>query len=326
MNHDSARISQANLLSVRNNLAHIYRFGGICTALKFNPSNISNEESKRISSAIINSLNETLWERGVDVISTSYNNGGVGFMLVTTSENKEQIKLVLENLSISKSLKNEYVVSVGDILSLSDVSKPEFNSTSYLMTIYDTYKITTNNQFSLSLNEEAHTSSEVQICERTLNTHLRKLGLLKDGETDQGFLELLNEFGSKFADQTKKYVVPALLVVALFYTCQFLYKKYAALKAEKDAAQVQASESRDLDVVDNGVETNAFGPFEPFAPFEPNEPSDFNVVLGARSTGSGNQRLSSLLRTLEDSDVKQAKTNNIESKILSLLAETTTSH
>jgi len=64
-------------------------------------------------------------------------------------------------------------------------------------------------------------------------------------------------------------------------------------------------------------------PAEPSEPFEPAEPSDFQVNLTTRTVH--NNRISTLLKTLEDSEVKHNKTTNIEAKILSLLAETTES-
>ena len=58
-------------------------------------------------------------------------------------------------------------------------------------------------------------------------------------------------------------------------------------------------------------------------PAEPAEPSDYEVNLTTRTVH--NTRISTLLKTLEDSEVKHTKTTNIEAKILSLLAETTES-
>lgn len=331
MSVDSQKLSQASLMNVRNNLAYIFRFGGVCSALKFNPSNISNEESRKLSSLIINSLNEELWESGVDVVSTNYNNGGAGFMILTTIENKDKIKKILEKLHLSKTLKNEYSVVVNDILSIASGNKTinsDYGYSNYLMSIYDNYKINTQSQLSLSLNEDANTSQDVQITERSISAQLQKFGLVSDS-SDLGWLNIVDEFSSKFANNTKKYVVPGLVVVALFYTCQFLWKKYNDSKVNAEAASSSAApESAEVAAEDEAlakglsadVQENA-QPFEPFAPFEP---SDFSVVIGQRSVG--NQRLSSLLKTLEDSDVKRSKTNNIESKILSLLAETTTTH
>lgn len=318
MSSNSHVISSESLISVRNNLAHIYRFGGVCSALKFNPSNISSVESKTVSSNIINSLNEHFWNIGIDIISTNYNNGGSGFMLVSTTENKDAIKGVLADLQISKSLKNEYVVNANDVLAIAGKSSEELNNVSFIMTIYDSYKINTQNQFALSLNEDANTSADVQICERSIHNHLRNLGLVNK-DTDQGLLDLLSEFAGKFADQSKKYVVPALVVVALFYALYYVYNQWQALKAEKEAT----INARSIDMPTDLVAENA-APAEPAEPAAPAEPSDFDVNLMPRSVG--NQRISSLLRTLEDSEVKQVKANNIEAKILSLLAETTSSN
>jgi len=320
MSSNSHVISSESLISVRNNLAHIYRFGGVCSALKFSPSNISSLESKTVSSNIINSLNEHFWNIGIDIISTNYNNGGSGFMFVSTTENKDAIKSLLADLQISKSLKNEYVVNANDILTIAGKSSDELNNVSFIMTIYDSYKINTQNQFALSLNEDANTSADVQICERSIHNHLRNLGLVNK-DTDQGLLDLLSEFAGKFADQSKKYVVPALVVVALFYALYYVWNQYQALKAERDVA-INAR-SIDLPTDADLLEENA-APAEPAEPAGPSEPSDFDVSLMPRSVG--NQRISSLLRTLEDSEVKQVKANNIEAKILSLLAETTSSN
>jgi len=334
MSVDSQKLSQSSLMNVRNNLAYIFRFGGVCSALKFNPSNISNEESRKLSSLIINSLNEELWESGVDVVSTNYNNGGAGFMILTTVENKDKIKKILEKLHLSKTLKNEYSVVVNDILSLSSGNKTinsDYGYSAYLMSIYDNYKINTQSQLSLSLNEDANTSQDVQITERSISAQLQKFGLVSDS-SDLGWLNIVDEFSAKFANNTKKYVVPGLVVVALFYTCQFLWKKYNDSKANADSAaasqaQVQSSDAEvaaEDEALAKGLSADVQENAQPFEPFAPFEPSDFSVVIGQRSVG--NQRLSSLLKTLEDSDVKRSKTNNIESKILSLLAETTTTH
>lgn len=334
MSIDSQKLSQSSLMTVRNNLAYIFRFGGTCTVLKFNPSNISNDESHKLSSLIINSLNEELWENGVDIVSTNYNNGGAGFLILTTVENKDKIKKILEKLHLSKTIKNEYSVIVNDILSLSSNKKiinSDYGYSSYLMSIYDSYKINTQSQLSLSLNEDANTSQDVQITERSISAQLQKFGIVSDS-SDLGWLNIVDEFSTKFANNTKKYVVPGLVVVALFYTCQFLWKKYNESKSIADAALASAATTSNNVAVASSNEDDSASkassdihdnaqPFEPFAPFEP---SDFSVVIGQRTIG--NQRLSSLLKTLEDSDVKRSKTNNIETKILSLLAETTTTH
>jgi len=313
MSAESQKLSQSTLMSVRNNLAYAFRFGGVCTALKFNPSNISNEESRKLSSVIINSLNEELWECGIDVISTNYNNGGAGFMILTTVENKDQIRKLLEKLHVSKTLKNEYVVLVKDVLSLAKSKSVDSESSSitYMMSIFDSYKINSQSQLSLSLNEDANTSSDVQICERSIAAQLQRFGLVSEN-SDLGWLNIVDDFGAKFSSNTKKYIVPGLLVVALFYTCQFLWKKYNELKGQSQIPE--ESKERSL------PEEEANG--QPVEPAQPTEPSDYSVVINQRSVG--NQRLSSLLKTLEDSDVKRSKSNNIESKILSLLAETTT--
>jgi len=319
MSSESPKLSQSNLMAVRNNLAYIFRFGGVCTALKFNPSNVSNEESRKLSNLIINSLAEELWENGVDIMSTNYNNGGSGFMILSTVENKDKIKRILEKLHLSKTIKNKYLVTVNDILGLSSQDKSlsnEFGYTSFIMSIYDNYKISTQGQLSLSLNEDANTSAETQICERSISTQLQKFGLVSDS-SDLGWLNILDEFSEQFQSNTKKYVVPGLVVVALFYTCQFLWKKYNDLK--NGSAEAPQSEEKSASA-DNVVENAE--PAQPSEPAQPFEPSDYSVVIGQRSVG--NQRLSSLLKTLEDSDVKRSKANNIESKILSLLAETTT--
>lgn len=335
MSADSQKLSQSSLMNVRNNLAYIFRFGGVCTVLKFNPSNISNEESRKLSSLIISSLNEELWDMGIDLISTNYNNGGSGFMILTTVENKDKIKKILEKLHLSKTIKNEYSITVNDILSLSGNNKAlnsEYGYSTYLMAVYDNYKINTQSQLAISLNEDANTSQDIQINERSISSHLSKFGLISDS-SDSGWINIVDEFSSKFASNTKKYVVPGLVVVALFYTCQYLWKKYNDLKASTELASSSSASSQPAQQNDNqedskevagNASSQAVEPFQPFEPAQPYEPSDFSVVIGQRSIG--NQRLSSLLKTLEDSDVKRSKTNNIESKILSLLAETTTTH
>lgn len=354
MSSDSHKISHSSLMSIRNNLAHIYRFGGICSALKFNPSNISGEESKNISNHIINLLNEEMWERGVDLISTSYNNGGCGFMLVTTVENKEQIKKVLENLQISKSLKNEYVVLVNDILALSSSKRTQdFSSTSYLMTIYDNYKINTHNQFSLSLNEDSNVSSDYRISERSImniQSHLSKLGL--ESENDSTMMSMLGEISSTIANKSKDIVVPAAVVASLYYLGKYLVNKHYGTAKATVVDTFDESLEESLNFTAGYSPAEPAGPFEPSLPpgpapagpspagpkppkppkpfspsepFAPSAPFDTNLTFAVDNSDSS-QRLSSLLKTLEDSDVKQTRVNNIESKILSLLAETTTSH
>jgi ribulose 1,5-bisphosphate synthetase/thiazole synthase len=55
----------------------------------------------------------------IDIISTNYANGGTGFMLLTTTSNKDAMKEILSNLDIKKTQKNEYIVSANKILDLS---------------------------------------------------------------------------------------------------------------------------------------------------------------------------------------------------------------
>jgi len=336
MSFSSQKTAHPGLMTIRNNLAHVYRFGGVCTALKFNPSNISNEESKKFSNLIMNSLNEELWEFGIDIITTNYNNGGVGFMLVTTTENKEKIKNLLENLHISRSLKNEYVVMINDILGLSTKSRfvsEESSGVSYLMTIFDTYKINTQNQFSLSLNEEANTSCDCEINERSLANiqhQLAKLGLVDSG--DRKWLALLSELSCNVADKSKKVAVPLALIAALVYLIQFLYRSYN--KKKHSHCHDTYEFSKDIEVEHSS--TDNYGPAEPnepnepagpepAAPAEPAGPADvpaFNFAIDDKS----NSRLTSLMKTLEDSDVKENRANLIEDKILKLLGETSTTH
>ena len=325
MNEELEKISNINLVSVRNNLAYSFRFGGNCSALKFNPSNISNEESKKYSTFIINLLNEELWNFGLDIVSTNYNNGGTGFMIITTLDNKDNIRKILEKLELSKNNKKEYSVSLKNILNIFN-SKHSLNNDelkiNYILSIYDNYKLNSQNTMSVKLNEEANTSVEVEISERSLSSQFKKYGLHSD---DQGWFTILSEFGKKFSNKTKKLVVPALLVIALFYTCQFLWKKYNDIKdkIEKDTPTNNNNKSKEKDNnhSDTNSSTNDFSPFEPAQPYEP---CDLSINIGQRC--NNNQRLKSLLKTLEDSDVKKpSKNNNIENKILSLLSETTTS-
>ncbi len=60
------------LHKVRTELSYALRFGGVCTAIQFSPSNISHETSKIATSTIINVINEYMWNRGIDIISTNY--------------------------------------------------------------------------------------------------------------------------------------------------------------------------------------------------------------------------------------------------------------
>ena len=107
------------LYKIRNELSYLLRFGGVCSSIQFSPSNISHESSKSATSTIISTINEYMWNKGIDIISTNYSNGGCGFMLLTTHSNKEVMKEILSNLEIKKTLKNVYVVSANDILDLS---------------------------------------------------------------------------------------------------------------------------------------------------------------------------------------------------------------
>ena len=84
-----------HLQKVRTDLSYILRFGGVCTAIQFSPSNITRESSKIAASTIINTINESMWNKGIDIISTNYVNGGAGFMLLTTTSNKDVMKEVI---------------------------------------------------------------------------------------------------------------------------------------------------------------------------------------------------------------------------------------
>jgi len=312
-------ISESQLVSIRNNLAHIYRFGGVCADLKFNPTNISPLESKTISSSITNSLNEKFWNAGIDIISTNYNNGAAGFMLVTTTENKDAIKAVLGNLDISKTLKNEYVVMAEDIFGLSGQTNDSLQSISYTMTIYDTYKINTQNQFSISLNEEGNTSSEVVISERALRDHFRSLGLAQ--EDTSGIMDTVSQYTSKanlFVQENYKTLV---LVAALMYVIVTLVNRYNS--PATDSVEYSAAKNVDVDAENNEKVGEAFVDdlegAEPGEPGEPGEPSDYEVTLSARTIS--NKKVSSLTSAI-DADDKNA---NIQEKILALLCETSTS-
>lgn len=334
-------INSNNLLTIRNELSHIYRFGGICSSIQFNPSNTSSENSKNSVSTIILALNEYLWDRGIDIITTNYANGGCGFMFLTTHSNKNAIKEILGDLDIKKTLKNEYMISGDDIIELSTNNNIKLPHISYIMKINDNYKMNTQNQLSIMLNEDANTTNDVQICERSIVNHLRNLNLITD-ETDAGLLHIIGDVFKSIADNSKKYAVPGLLIVALFYALNYVYKKWKSLKEETDinknsesfnenangnakslkCAQHNSSES--AEPAEPAEPNEPAEPAEPSEPSEPSESSEFEVNLTTRPIH--NNRISTLLKTLEDSEVKHNKTTNIEAKILSLLAETTESH
>jgi hypothetical protein len=313
------------IFKIRNELSYILRFGGICTAIQFNPYNISQEFSKNVSSSIIDSINEYMWNRGIDIISTNYANGGSGFILFTTSANKDAMKEILLNLDIKKSLKNEYMVSANDILELSSKKIGEFPHVVFNLKIIDNYKINTKSHISIDLDENLNTTDNVQICERTIVNHLRNMNLIND-ETDGGLLNIIGDVFKSIADNSKKYAVPGLLIVALFYALNYVYQKWKSLEKENklEPSEDSTFHSRSLQNSHDDLPNNEPAePNEPNEPAEPAEPSDFEINLTTRTVQ--NNRISSLLKTLEDSEVKHTKTTNIEAKILSLLAETTES-
>ncbi len=302
------------LQKVRTELSYVLRFGGVCTAIQFSPSNITHDNSKIAVSTIINSVNESLWKKGIDIISTNYANGGIGFMLLTTTSNKDAMKEILSNLDIQKTQKNEYIVSANEILDLSASNSANLSHVVFSMKIIDNYKFNTQNQLTIDLNENCNISDNMQICERSIVNHLRNLNLIND-ETDGGLLTIIGDVFKTIADNSKKYAIPGLIIVALFYALNYVYQKWKTLEKEKklEPTEASTSHSKSLKNVD-----------EPFVSSEPAEPSDFEVNLTTRTVH--NNRISTLLKTLEDSEVKQQnKTTNIEAKILSLLAETTES-
>ena len=151
------------------------------------------------------------------------------------------------------------------------------------------------------------------------------MNLIND-ETDSGLLNIIGDVFKSIADNSKKYAVPGLLIVALFYALNYVYQKWKTLEQEKKLEPTETSTS-DSKSINNQQSSLAYGeqaePAEPNEPAEPAEPSDFKINLTTRTVH--NNRISSLLKTLEDSEVKHTKTTNIEAKILSLLAETTES-
>jgi hypothetical protein len=309
------------LHKIINELSYLQRFGGVCSAIQFNPTNISHEVSKNVTSNIISSINEYMWNKGIDIISTNYSNGGSGFMLLTTHSNKEALKEIISNIDIKKNIKNEYLVSADDIIDLSKKnSNNNFSHVVFTMKIIDNYKINTKNQFSIDLNENSNISDNVQICERSIVNHLRNLNLVNE-ETDSGLISIITNMFQKIVKNSKKYAVPGIILVVLFNTLAYVYQKWKSLDKEKE------SKSKYNSSVSNKNESSDLfevaEPAEPSEPFEPAEPSDFQVNLTTRTVH--NNRISTLLKTLEDSEVKNTKTTNIEAKILSLLAETTES-
>ena len=206
----------SKLSKIRNELSYLLRFGGVCTSIQFSPSNISIEASKMATSTIITTTNEYMWNKGIDIISTNYTNGGIGFMLLTTISNKNAMKEILSNLDIRKTLKNEYIVSANDILDLSTKNTADLSHILFNMKIIENYKINSQNQLSIDLNESSNISDNVQICERSIVNHLRNLNLIND-ETDSGLLHIIGDVFKSIAENSKKYAVPGLIIVALFY-------------------------------------------------------------------------------------------------------------
>ena len=315
-----------HLQKVRTDLSYILRFGGVCTAIQFSPSNITRESSKIAASTIINSINESMWNKGIDIISTNYVNGGAGFMLLTTTSNKDVMKEVISNLDIQKTQKNEYIVSANDLLDLSSKNSDNISHVIFSMKIIDNYKFSTHNQLSIDLNESSNISDNTQICERSIVNHLRNLNLIND-DVDSGLLTIIGDVFKSIANNSKKYAVHGLIIVALFYALNYVYQKWQTLEKEKkiDVTEASTSHSKSLkNAADEPLNSNEPAePAEPNEPAEPAEPSDFEVNLTTRTVHTN--RISTLLKTLEDSEVKNNKTTNIEAKILSLLAETTES-
>jgi hypothetical protein len=317
-----------NLFKIRNELSYLLRFGGVCSAIQFNPTNISNEISKSATSSIINSINEYMWNRGIDIISTNYANGGCGFMLLTTHSNKDAMKEIISNLDIKRNLNNEYLVEANSILDLSVKNNNNLYHVIFTMKIIDNYKTNTRNQLSMDLNENSNITDNIQICERSIVNHLRNLNLINE-ETDSGLLSILGDVFKTISENSKKYAVHGLVIVALFYALNYIYQKWRSLEQEKklEPTETSTTQSKSLKALENsfaqGNSNEPNEPNEPAEPAEPAEPSDFEVNLTTRTVH--NRRISTLLKTLEDSEVKQNKTTNIEAKILSLLAETTES-
>ena len=311
------------LQKVRNELLYVLRFGGICTAIQFSPSNISHDESKIASSTIINVINECMWNKGIDIISTNYANGGSGFMLLTTTSNKDSMKEILSNLDIKKTQKNEYIVAANEILDLSTSNASNLSHVFFSMKIIDNYKANNQNKLSIDLNENSNINDNMQICERSIVNHLRNLNLLNE-ETDAGLLTIIGDVFKSIANNSKKYAVPGLIIVALFYSLNYVYQKWKNLEKENKLEPTEASKTHSKSLKNSDDHLNeSVEPNEPNEPAEPAEPSDFEVNLTTRTVH--NNRISTLLKTLEDSEVKNNKTTNIEAKILSLLAETTES-
>ena len=310
------------MAKVRNEMSYILRFGGVCTAIQFSPSNISHDESKIASCEILHVINEYMWNKGIDIISTNYANGGSGFMLLTTTSNKDAMKEILANLDIKKTQKNEYIVSANEILDLSTSNSSNLSHVFFSMKIIDNYKVNTQNKLSIDLNENSNISDNMQICERSIVNHLRNLNLLNE-ETDAGLLTIIGDVFKSVADNSKKYAVPGLIIVALFYSLNYVYQKWKTLDKENRLEPTEASTTHSKALKNSDDYRESVEPAEPAEPNEPAEPSDFEVNLTTRTVH--NNRISTLLKTLEDSEVKHNKTTNIEAKILSLLAETTES-
>ena len=92
-----------------------------------------------------------MWNKGIDIISTNYVNGGAGFMLLTTTSNKDAMKEILSNLDIQKTQKNEYIVSANDLLDLSSKNSANISHVIFSMKIIDNYNFSNHNQLSIDL-------------------------------------------------------------------------------------------------------------------------------------------------------------------------------
>ena len=148
----------------------------------------------------------------------------------------------------------------------------------------------------------------MQICERSIVNHLRNLNLLNE-ETDAGLLTIIGDVFKSVASNSKKYAVPGLIIVALFYSLNYVYQKWKNLEKENKLEPTEASTTHSKALKNSDDYRESVEPAEPNEPNEPAEPSDFEVNLTTRTVH--NNRISTLLKTLEDSEVKHNKTTNI---------------
>jgi hypothetical protein len=93
------------------------------------------------------------------------------------------------------------------------------------MNIIDNYKVNKQNQLSIDLNK------------RSIENHLR---FLRFYVSDSGLLTIIGDVFKSIADNSKKYAVPDLIIVALFYSLNYVYQKWKNLEKKYNESSHQS--------------------------------------------------------------------------------------